>query len=103
VLIKEYTNRCYLALIVCSPVFFFFKKGQRYATLGFKVLTAVVMKRSVFWDITYSPVKINQNFGGIYCLRFQCQARNQHEAGSKQDDVTCQKIELSPATLPVRM
>jgi hypothetical protein len=36
---------------------------------GFEVLTAVVRKSSIFWDITpSSPVKVNQRFGGIYCL-----------------------------------
>jgi hypothetical protein len=52
------------------------------------VLTAVVMKSSVFWDITLcSPLKVNRCFVGIYCLHLQGrrvrQARKQCEAGSK--------------------
>jgi hypothetical protein len=34
--------------------------------VGSEVLTAMVMKRAIFWDITpCSPSKINQHFGGI--------------------------------------
>jgi hypothetical protein len=44
----------------------------------------------------YSPLKVNQRFGGTCYLHLQglkvSQARNQHEAGSKQ------KIELFMAT-----
>jgi hypothetical protein len=36
--------------------------------LRYEVLTAVVMKDFIFWDITrYSPLKVNRRFGGIYC------------------------------------
>jgi hypothetical protein len=36
---------------------------------GFEVLTAVVMKYTIFWDITpCSPLKVNRRFGGIYSL-----------------------------------
>jgi hypothetical protein len=35
------------------------------ARVGFEVLPAVVMKNSIFWDITpYSPLKGNRRFGG---------------------------------------
>jgi ribosome maturation factor RimP len=34
--------------------------------VGFEVLTAVVMKSNVFWDIMpCSPLKVNRRFGGI--------------------------------------
>jgi hypothetical protein len=51
------------------------------------VLTAMIMKSSVFWDMTpCSPLKVNQCFGGISQFRLHCrrisQARQQHEAGS---------------------
>jgi hypothetical protein len=37
--------------------------------VGFEVLTAVVMKSSVFWDETLcSPLKANRRFGGRYRL-----------------------------------
>jgi hypothetical protein len=33
----------------------------------FEVLTAVIMKGSIFWDITpCSPLKVNRCFGGTY-------------------------------------
>jgi hypothetical protein len=43
---------------------------------------------SIFWDITLcSSLKVNQRFGGTCRLHVQdriSQARNRHEAGSKQ-------------------
>jgi hypothetical protein len=37
--------------------------------VGFEVLTAVVMKSSIVWDITpCSPLKVNRRFGGTCCL-----------------------------------
>jgi hypothetical protein len=45
--------------------------GQLYL-LGFEVVTAVVMKSSIFWDITpYSPLKVSHRFGGIFRLHIQ--------------------------------
>jgi hypothetical protein len=57
--------------------------------VGCQVLAAVVTKTLIFWDITpCSPLKVNQLFGGtcrLHCKsRKISQARNQHEAGSKQ-------------------
>jgi hypothetical protein len=56
---------------------------------GFEALTAVVMKSSVFWDIMpLRLLKDSRHFVGTYHLHIQgsrvSQARNQHEAGSKQ-------------------
>jgi hypothetical protein len=53
-----------------------------------EVLTAVIMKCSVFWYIaTCSPMKVNRSFEGTYRLHLHCrrisQARNQREAGGK--------------------
>jgi hypothetical protein len=52
-------------------------------TVGSEVLTAVVMKTSVFWDITpCSPLKVNGRFGGTYRLHLQgriSRARYQRE------------------------
>jgi hypothetical protein len=40
-----------------------------YGYVGFEVFTAVVMKSSIFWDITpCSPLIFNQRFRGTYCL-----------------------------------
>jgi hypothetical protein len=42
--------------------------------VGFGVLTAVVMKSTIFWDImSCSPLKVNRRFGGTYRLNFQGQ------------------------------
>jgi hypothetical protein len=39
-----------------------------YTCVRFEVLTAVVMKSTIFWDITpCSPLKVNRHFGGTYC------------------------------------
>jgi hypothetical protein len=56
-------------------------------TVGFQVLTAVVMKIYIFWNITSRiPVKVNPRFGGTCRLhrkgRRVSQARNQCVAGS---------------------
>jgi hypothetical protein len=56
---------------------------------GSEVLTPVVMKSYIFLNITpYSPLKVNQRYGGRSRLHFHCrvlsQARNQSETGSKQ-------------------
>jgi hypothetical protein len=55
----------------------------------FKVLRVMVKKNSIFWDITpCSPLTTNRFFGRICRLHPQGrrinQARNQHEACSKQ-------------------
>jgi hypothetical protein len=52
--------------------------------VGFEVPTAVVMKSTIFWDITpCSPLSFNRHFGEIYRLHLQGQkisrARNQRE------------------------
>jgi hypothetical protein len=62
----------------------------KYSTyLGFEVITAVVMKSPVFWNIRpCSSLKVNRRFGGKCCLHLQDlrinQERNQHESGGKQ-------------------
>jgi hypothetical protein len=52
--------------------------------IEFEVLTAVIMKRSIFWDITLCRLfKVDRYFGGICRLRLQrriiSQGRNQSE------------------------
>jgi hypothetical protein len=40
--------------------------------MGFEVVTVVVMKDTIFWDITpCSPLKVNRSFGGKYRLHLQ--------------------------------
>jgi hypothetical protein len=63
------------------------KKKVNFAQ--FEVLIAVVMKISVFWDITpCSLVKVNRLLGGTSRIlrqgRRMSEERNQHEVGSKQ-------------------
>jgi hypothetical protein len=54
-----------------------------YYNIGFEVLTTVVMKSAIFWDMSCSPLKVNRRFGGKYDLYFKRrrirQARNQRE------------------------
>jgi hypothetical protein len=46
--------------------------ANRYVYVGFEVLTAVVMKRTIFWDITpCSPLKVNQRLGRTCRLHLQ--------------------------------
>jgi hypothetical protein len=50
-----------------------------------EVLTAVVMKSTILWDITPgSPLKVNRRFGGTYRIHLQVRkirrARYQHES-----------------------
>jgi hypothetical protein len=69
----------------------------------FEVLIAVVIKTSIFWDITpCSPFKVNRHIGGIFRLHLQerriSEAKNQPEAGSKQSsggDMFLQKLWLT--------
>jgi hypothetical protein len=77
--------------------------------VGFEVLKPLVTNNCIFWDITpCSPPKVNWRFGGTCGLHLQSrrikQARNQHEAGSKQRDyfmlVSC--VAYSP-TLKIDM
>jgi predicted membrane channel-forming protein YqfA (hemolysin III family) len=63
-------------------------RKQQLSNAGFEVLILVVMKSSIFWDITpYSPLKINQHFRVTSCFYLQSQrisqVRYEHEAGSK--------------------
>jgi Na+-transporting NADH:ubiquinone oxidoreductase subunit NqrF len=55
---------------------------NNYYSVGFTVLTAVVMKSSIFGDIrTCTPLKVNRHFGGPCRLQLQgrSQARNYRE------------------------
>jgi hypothetical protein len=57
----------------------------RWESVGFEVLTAVVKKSIIFWDITpCNPLKVNRRFGWTYCLHLQgrriSRVRNQRES-----------------------
>jgi hypothetical protein len=52
----------------CSSI----EAGNKWRNVGFEVLRAVVMKSTIFWDITpCSPLKLKQRFGGTYRLYHQ--------------------------------
>jgi hypothetical protein len=66
----------------------------------FEVLTAVVMRSSIFWDITpRSPLKVNRRFGGT-CLHLQGrrirQARNQPESRWQAEERVASIYRVSP-------
>jgi hypothetical protein len=49
------------------------RKHTHHCT-GFEVLTAMVIKYIIFWDITLcSPLKVNRRYEGTYCLHLQSQ------------------------------
>jgi hypothetical protein len=51
----------------------------------FEVLTAVVMKRTIFWDTTpYSPLKVNRRFGKEYLHLQEIEQDTSVKAGDKQ-------------------
>jgi hypothetical protein len=72
-----------------SVIWFFF--------VGFEVLTAVVMKSSIFWDITScSPLKVNRCFGESCSLHLQgrgmSRARNQRETRWQASDMFLRNV-----------
>jgi hypothetical protein len=75
----------------CTLTHFSFTKTMKNnnASVGIEVLTAVVVKSSIFWDIMLcSPLKLNRRFGGTCHLHLQdrriSQATNRLKAGGKQ-------------------
>jgi hypothetical protein len=77
-----------LKLSIYHGIWFSLWRFGTFPFAGFEVLTSVVMKSSIFWDITQcSPLKVNHSFGGTRHHHFPSrrisQIRNQHEAGSK--------------------
>jgi hypothetical protein len=60
------------------------EKGE-FIYAGFEVLTAVVMKSIIFWDITpCSPLSFNRRFGGTYRLYLQGRRNRFRKPASKQ-------------------
>jgi hypothetical protein len=48
------------------------RRGEEKDLVGFEVLTAVVMKNTIFWDITScSTLKVNRCFGGNTASMFR--------------------------------
>jgi hypothetical protein len=80
-----YEKRNSLIVTEFIPVFVFHFASNQYIYLRFEVLTAVVMKSTILWDISpCSPLSVNQCFGATYRLSLQGQkirwARNQCES-----------------------
>jgi hypothetical protein len=57
--------------IIVMPESVYFETFYQFIKLflaGFEVLTAVVMKNTIFWDTTpCSLLSVNRRFGGSYC------------------------------------
>jgi hypothetical protein len=59
----------------------------------FEVLSAVTMKRTIFWDVTLcSPVDVHQRFGGTYCLHLQGQKVSTARSRWWAEGTTCRKL-----------
>jgi hypothetical protein len=99
---RSYNNRCKPIfnpmpnLATEASAFRMRRHSQQYMRkyFGLDVLTEVVIKNPVFWDITpCCPLKINRNFGEIFRLHLQDrrinQARNQYEEVNKQQYYSC--------------
>jgi hypothetical protein len=83
---KLYSDIYILNLLTLVALYKYYTEMQE---AWFQVLTAVVVKNSVFWDITpCSLLKVSRRFGRTYGFHLQnwrvSQARNRHEADSKQ-------------------
>jgi hypothetical protein len=59
-----------------------FKTNPSY--VGFEILTAVVMKISVFWEMSYILLKVNQCFSATCYLSLQGWKGVKQEASMKQ-------------------
>jgi hypothetical protein len=75
-------QKCIASVYNCAVMF---PNFDRNFNSGFELLTAVVMKSTIFWDITpCSPLSVNRRFGGTYRIHLQgriiCRARNQRES-----------------------
>jgi hypothetical protein len=66
--------------------------------VGFEVLTAVVMKSNIFWDVTKCrPLKVKRRFGGTYRLHLQGRI---HRAGYHREKRTTRHYIPEDSTLP---
>jgi hypothetical protein len=74
----------FLWLLSLCALVSYFKRDKYY--VGFEVLTAVVMKNTIFWDMTLcSPLSVNRRFGGTYRLHLQGRRNKLSKlAGGKQ-------------------
>jgi hypothetical protein len=69
--------------------------GNQEGKVGFEDLTAVVMKGTVFWDITpCSSLKVKRRFGGTY--RFHLQVRRESQARHKRESRWQAEVDEKP-------
>jgi hypothetical protein len=78
-------------------------RDQHYSYVRCEVLTAVVMKSFIFWDVTpCSLLKVNQSFRGTCSLILQAerrsQARNQHESRWQAEQISLPKFQIVKET-----
>jgi hypothetical protein len=60
----------------------------------YEVLTAVVVKSSIFWDLTScSPLKVNRRFGGTFRLHLHGQRIRSKKTGVKAGDLAREREE----------
>jgi hypothetical protein len=68
----------YVCMYVCQPCQRLDSTPRSYLVIGFEVLIPVVLKRSIFWNITpCSPLKVNRCFGGTCLLHLQGRRLNE--------------------------
>jgi hypothetical protein len=68
------------------------------ANVGSWVLTAVTMKRHIFWDIPLcSPVKVNWRFGGSFSPHLQVEQQTNQDIRMKQAASRVEILFLPPA------
>jgi hypothetical protein len=68
---------------------------QTTMAVGFEVLTAVVMKSSIFWDITpCSPLKVNPI--GEHCIGFKLLTAVVMKSYTLWDITPCSPLKVNP-------
>jgi hypothetical protein len=67
-LLESYTNHCQENLFFETWNPQLHKKAKLKFTVEFEVHTVVVTNSSIFWNITFSSLKVNRRFRGKYCL-----------------------------------
>jgi hypothetical protein len=94
----------YSKIIGVFPILYYyidikFKRKQVQEIYVIRVYTILLMKSSIFWDITScSPLNVNWRFGGTCCLHLQgrriSQARNQRESRWQAEQSACRNFGL---------
>jgi hypothetical protein len=73
-----------------------------YSYVGFKVLTVVVMKSTILWDITpCSLLSVNRRFRGIYRLHLQGRKNKLSKKSAVVKQILSASCEISLTELTV--